>query len=49
MELSNIKHAPITGLLPATEQVSQFVTEIIGTCILTFMIQFMIEKKMTFI
>ena len=49
MELSDIRHAPITGLLSTHEQIVQFFAEIFSTFILTFMVQFMVEKKMTFI
>ena len=49
MKLSDISHAPITGLLSTHEQIVQFSAEIFSTFILAFMVQFMVEKKMTFI
>ena len=47
--MNDIKHAPIQHVLDSHEQIAQFFTEIIGTFILSFMVQMLIEKKMTFI
>ena len=47
--LDDVSHAPITTILPVESQIKRLITEMLGAMILTFMVQLISEKKMTFI
>lgn len=47
--LNDVEHAPFTTVIPIQNQITNIITLILGTMVLTFMVQLIIEKKMTFI